>query len=363
MGSDSMNRIMAVLAAVVCVVSVTCTFVIASFGSDDRSGSIDSVIFDMYEEEGIVHFYFYEDYLFDRYLDESSTSLHELGEFLADNVTVGRVPVLTDIVCCSAYTVQKDTEDGYYAGRNFDYRYSEPAIVHTSPDGGYESVSIVDMVMFDDTSETMTEREQDTVFNALPYLPLDGVNEKGVFVCVNVVHNADPFLQDDPGKSTIFITSAIRLILDNAATTQEAVDLIMDYNLHSNVNYHLLVCDSSGDSRAIEVVDNRTYSTSTDVMTNHYITDEGADVEVSESSGDRYAILRGALDADDTMSEDEVKSVLISVQQSDSDRIHYTRWSVIYDLETLDCVVWMVTPFDEDAELDYDTPYRFSVFS
>jgi predicted choloylglycine hydrolase len=168
-------------------------------------------------------------------------------------------------------------------------------------------------------------------------------------------------LQDDSGKSTIFITSDIRLILENAATTQEAVDLISEYNLHSDVNYHLLVCDGSGDSRAIEVVDNRTSATPTDIMTNHYVTEHGADVDVSESSGERYSIIREALEADDSMSEDEVKSVLISIHQSNPDKIHFTRWSVIYDLAELDCVVWMVTPFDKDGELDYDDPYRFSL--
>lgn len=354
-------KVEAMVVVTLCVVSASLLTILPGLGTEDRSGSITSTIFEMYEDDGMVHFEFNDDYLFDRYLEESSTNLDELGEYLADNVTVGKVPHILDVKSCSAFAVQKDHGNGFFTGRNFDYFYSEPAIVHTSPDNGYESVSIVDMTMFGGTDTPLGERGDDTVYNALPYIPLDGVNEKGVFVCVNVVHNGKPFLQNDSDKPTIFLTSAIRLILDNAATTQEAVDLIMDVNLHTDVNYHLFVCDESGDSRSIEVVDDTTEVTSTDIMTNHYITEMGKDVAVSDSSRERYDTIEDALDIHDRMSEDMVKYTLISVQQTNADRIHFTRWSAIYDLENRCCVVWIVTPYDVDGEMDYDTPHRFYI--
>lgn len=355
------SKMVAGIIMATCIILTSCVASLNTIDDDHNHESISSVIFDVYEDDGMTHFIFDEDYLFDMYLEESSMDLHGLGTFLSKNVTAGKIPRITDTAYCSAFTVGNDAGDGYLAGRNFDYRYSEPAIVHTSPDDGYDSVSMVDMTMFGDMGADAAARAEDTVYNALPYVPLDGVNEMGVFVCVNVVHNAQPILQTDPGESTIFFTSAIRLILDNAATTQEAVDLVMGINLHSDINYHLLVCDASGDSRAIEVVDNHTYATPTDIMTNHYITGMGKDTEISESSRERYDILDDSLDREDGMSEGAVKASLMSVQQTHPDRIHFTRWSVIYDLETLACVVWIVMPYDADGDMDYETPHRFSI--
>ena len=78
------------------------------------------------------------------------------------------------------------------------------------------------------------------------------MNEKGVSIAVLTL-DSEPTLQST-GKPTIATTLAIRLVLDRAATTQEAVDLLRGYDMFatSGRDYHFYITDASGDGRAVE---------------------------------------------------------------------------------------------------------------
>ena len=85
-----------------------------------------------------------------------------------------------------------------------------------------------------------------------PFICLDGMNEKGVSIAVLTL-DSEPVNQST-GKQKIFTTLAIRLVLDRAATTQEAVDLLNSYDMFatSGRDYHFFVVDASGDGRVLE---------------------------------------------------------------------------------------------------------------
>ena len=78
------------------------------------------------------------------------------------------------------------------------------------------------------------------------------MNEKGVSIAVLTL-DSEPVNQST-GKQKIFTTLAIRLVLDRAATTQEAVDLLNSYDMFatSGRDYHFFVVDASGDGRVLE---------------------------------------------------------------------------------------------------------------
>lgn len=78
------------------------------------------------------------------------------------------------------------------------------------------------------------------------------MNERGVSIAVLTL-DSEPVNQDT-GKQKIFTTLAIRLVLDRAATTQEAVDLLDSYDMlaTSGRDYHFFVVDASGDARVLE---------------------------------------------------------------------------------------------------------------
>ena len=240
-------------------------------------------------------------------------------------------------------------------------KYAQPCIIHTNPKDGYSSISTIDLEMFGDMDETVTEITSDIRFKATPYIPLDGINEKGVFACVNAVHIQTPIKENEEGKASIFFTSALRIILDYAATTEEAIALLESYNLYSPWNYHLFISDSNGDTRTVEVVGDKRYVTSTDILTNHYITEAGPKVPETDNSLARYNTIKAAVDENDSMTKAEVKDVMISVHQENPDHTHFTRWTVIYDMAKFEMVMWTCPPGDHDAPMDYNTSHSYSL--
>lgn len=81
---------------------------------------------------------------------------------------------------------------------------------------------------------------------------MDGINEKGVSIAVLTL-DSEPTKQDT-GKPVLATTMAIRLVLDRAATTAEAVELLEQYDMFatSGRDYHFYITDATGDGRVIE---------------------------------------------------------------------------------------------------------------
>ena len=60
---------------------------------------------------------------------------------------------------------------------------------------------------------------------AAPFLPFDGMNEKGLAIALLAVPEAEaPY---NPDKIMLNTTTAIRLVLDKAANVEEAIELLM----------------------------------------------------------------------------------------------------------------------------------------
>jgi penicillin V acylase-like amidase (Ntn superfamily) len=60
----------------------------------------------------------------------------------------------------------------------------------------------------------------------------------------------------NPHKSTISIYEVLRLMLDHAATVEEAIELDDDYNIYfPGMCSHHLVVDANGDAAKLEIID------------------------------------------------------------------------------------------------------------
>ncbi len=140
--------------------------------------------------------------------------------------------------------------------RNYDWpEQSTYFFVFTDPLNGYTSVSTVDMYFFEyNHSESPAFAGNQNTLRILPYYPFDGMNEKGVAVGMNALpEGRGPY---DANKVTIGELQVIRLVLDYAASTREAITLIRQYNVRMEVPpIHYLIADSSGHSAIIEFVD------------------------------------------------------------------------------------------------------------
>ena len=152
---------------------------------------------------------------------------------------------------CTAFTLT-DTDGKVHMGRNYDFKNNTSAmLVYCAPKDGYKSMAFAAL---DNVSANVPNENIQKKLSSLtaPFVCLDGVNEKGVSIAVLTL-DSEPVRQST-GKPVISTTLAIRLVLDRAATTEEAVELLRSYDMFasSGRDYHFYITDASGDGRVIE---------------------------------------------------------------------------------------------------------------
>lgn len=161
------------------------------------------------------------------------------------------ITIQTPSFGCSAFTLT-DTDGQVHMGRNYDFRYdTSNMLVYCAPKNGYRSVAFAALDNVSANTPTSSIKQKMATLTA-PFVCLDGMNEKGVSIAVLTL-DSDPVHQDT-GKETIFTTLAIRLVLDRASTTEEAVELLGSYDMYasSGRDYHFYITDASGDGRVVE---------------------------------------------------------------------------------------------------------------
>ena len=152
---------------------------------------------------------------------------------------------------CTAFTMQ-DTDGDIHMGRNYDFKDDTSAmLVYCTPKGGYKSVALAALNNISANTPDASTKQKLSALTA-PFVCLDGMNEKGVSIAVLTLDSAPT--RQSTGKPVISTTLAIRLVLDRAATTREAVDLLKGYDMFasSGRDYHFYITDASGDGRVIE---------------------------------------------------------------------------------------------------------------
>ena len=152
---------------------------------------------------------------------------------------------------CSAFTLEA-ADGNVYMGRNYDFKFDTSAMqVYCHPKDGYASVSYcaLDNLGVEDPFES---EEKMATCLAAPFTCLDGMNEKGVAIAVLTLPSTPT--KQDTGKPVITTSATIRLVLDKAASTQEAIDLISQYDMFatSGRDYHFYITDATGDGRIVE---------------------------------------------------------------------------------------------------------------
>ena len=152
---------------------------------------------------------------------------------------------------CTSFSLT-DTDGDVHMGRNYDFKSDTSAmLVYCTPKDGYKSVAVAAL---DNVSANVPDEniKKKLASLASPFICLDGINEKGVSISVLTL-DSEPVRQNT-GKPVISTTLAIRLVLDRAATTEEAVELLRSYDMYSSAgrDYHFYITDASGDGRVVE---------------------------------------------------------------------------------------------------------------
>jgi hypothetical protein len=131
-----------------------------------------------------------------------------------------------------------DASGNRVMGRNFDWRPNPVMVVITKPAGGYASVSLVDMsypVKLDD----------------MVRWPFDGMNERGLAVGMMLVDEARSTYK--VGMPAVTSFGIIRVLLDKAATLDEAIALMGQYLVGFGIlPIHYFVADRRGAAATIE---------------------------------------------------------------------------------------------------------------
>ncbi len=201
----------------------------------------------------VYEFTIHHDYGFEKYLNVGAASEKELVDFFFGRRKPAKKPSFSGSGC-SAF-LAKTTEGDIIFGRNMDWHTALPAIMHTRSKKTGKCIALTNL------NYSGIERLTDNIFDperrklhAAPYMTLDGMNEHGLAVAGFTASGSKSSI--DPGKVTLYDITAIRAILDNATTTQEAIDFLSKYNVafHPEWPSQYMVVDAAGNSAIIEFV-------------------------------------------------------------------------------------------------------------
>lgn len=192
------------------------------------------------------------DYSLDDIIDSGITDTQSfIDAIIGESLPLLPIKMKSPDFSCSAFGIQT-TDGDNIMGRNYDFRYNTSAmLVYCAPEDGYKSVAFAAL---DNVSVSVADESLKSKLACLtaPFICLDGMNEKGVSIAVLTL-DCDPTAQDTD-KPNICTTLAIRLILDKAASTEEAIELLGQYDMiaSSGRDYHFYINDASGDGRVVE---------------------------------------------------------------------------------------------------------------
>jgi len=296
------------------------------------------------------------DYGLEEFMKQGATTDAQLARFIVGKLLKG-LPVTLDIpeLGCSTFNAATPEGDCIF-GRNFDNFDADFALVHTKPAHGYESLSMANLSFVGFNGKSLTGK---ALALAAPYIPLDGVNEKGLSIGVLQVYTDET--NQDTGKVDVTTTAAIRILLDTCATVEEAIETLKGYDMHSSAGapYHFQIADATGDSATVEYIDNELVVDRSPLgaqCTTNFILAEGK--YQNEGYGqDRFETMRETLSkSENVLTEAEGMELLRAVHQENLEFdgvIVNTQWSCLYNNtdRTLDLCV----------NQDYDNVYRFSL--
>lgn len=263
---------------------------------------------------------------------------------------------------CTTFNATTPSGDKLFA-RNYDYMDSPGMTVWTHPKDGYASVSTVSLYFFGYGGSFLPEDLLTSLLTLLaPYIPVDGMNEKGLSIGVLELETPETFQQTE--KKDITTTAVIRHVLDHAATVDEAIAIFNEFDMHDflgvGCTYHYQIADASGDTAIIEYANGETKvlrpdESETLVATNFWLS-EGVD-DPEGIGHDRYETAKSMLMENNyIVTEEEAMNILDATHLENADLHGYicsTLWSIVFNNTD--------KTFTVCAMYDFDNVYKFSV--
>jgi len=254
------------------------------------------------------------------------------------------IPVKMDVrkFGCSAFKMQ-DKSGAFMMGRNYDFKFDTSCmLVRCKPEDGYASIAFAALDNLKANTPLRTLKSKISCL-AAPFICLDGINEKGVSIAVLTLDSPPAFQRT--AKPVLGTSILIRLVLDKAATTEEAIQLISKYDAFSanGRDYHFFITDASGDSRVVEFdcddPARETVVTRSDVVTNFFICHMDSVLPYQKNGlyghgKERYDKIVAVMDENDgKCSRYDAWKALKEASQApkEGDVTSNTQWSILYN--------------------------------
>ena len=283
-------------------------------------------------------------------LASNATDINGLMDWILDNHFYGMPnPLNTDFdFGCSTFAAVTPEGDHLF-GRNFDVPETDTLLIYSHPDGAYESIGMADLGVFGVGHTYPISPDAplgELVMIISPYIVVDGMNEMGVGVGILQL-NVEETHQDN-GKPDLLVFCAIRGILDNCASVDEALEFLESYDIHSDTecDYHLFITDTSGRYVVVEWLDGQMVVTERPSCTNSIVAPgEFYDMGCPDN---RLGTIDACLAEAPVVTEQEAMDILELVQNEDG----MTEWSCVYNLDDFTVTVCL--------DGDYGNLYNFS---
>lgn len=224
------------------------------------------------------------DYFYEVYYDDYDYQFAESFNRKYNNPNLG---------ACSS------VRNGNFHGRNYDWYYDENVefIVHTSAKNGrHASVGVATMVP--GTSVDFVDSGLYTDgYKILPFRVVDGINDAGVAININVVPFGDMPLTTgtNPDGDDMYFVSVIRYVLDYADSVDSAIELLKTKNIYAMNNGdkheegHFMISDPEK-TVVVEFINNELVVVeNANIMTNFYL---AVDKTPHSAGIERFNILR-----------------------------------------------------------------------
>ncbi len=306
-------------------------------------------------DEGLYTMEFVGDYGFDEFLARGGASTdRKMAEYITEVLSNGfckpkREEVKKDFGCSTI--VVTDNNGRMLFGRNYDWQKCTAMIMHTKPKKGYESYSTccLEHLGFGEGWKPEGMGRQYTALAGI-YVPTDGINEKGLCVADLVCLDGEAVHQEN-GRTALTIGSAIRMLLDKAATVDEAVDMLKNCDMNSSIGmaHHLAITDTTGKAVVVEYAGNEMLVTGTPIVTNHSVyTGNTSSVDNQESHTRFGRLMEIHENIEGSADKEKLRNCMSDVSYED-----ITQWSIVYDVQE--------KAFDFYWQREYGKAYSFKL--
>lgn len=309
-------------------------------------------------EDGFSAVRYEGNYGFEDFLSGGGASSDkEVVSYLSEHLLSGLdLDFLGEFFGCSTIAAINPQGEALF-GRNFDWDTCEAMVVVSVPERGYASISTVNMDFITQGAggaAGMALRLDEVRTLAALYAPLDGMNEAGFAISVNMIQDSASIDQNTE-KPDLTTTTAVRLLLNQAASVDEALALLTRYDLHASMGMmiHFAMTNADGRSVVAEYINNEMVVTETPVVTNFYFAEGEKQGIGTQQSHERYDILMDCLNQSETLDITSMRDALDSVSKDNFEEFASTEWSVIFNLDTGIAHYW--------HRENYKTGYTFAI--